>query len=347
MGQKVAIVFPASAVSGQSARIEDTRFAGVAAALRGAGLEVEAVPYADDAADAARARLLQSDGVLVWINPIQDGRDRTVLDALLEDVAAAGVFVSAHPDTIRRMGTKEVLYRTRSMAWGCDTRLYPTAAALREGLAQSLAAGAPRVLKQVRGHSGDGVWKVEAASAAGPGGRVRVRHAKRGSVEEEMPLDAFLQRCAPYFAGDGRMIDQAYQPRLTDGMVRCYLVGDRVEGFGEQKVNALYPADPDADPRDAPPPGPRLYYPPTRPDFQPLKERLEKQWVAEMCRTLALDPARLPVLWDADFLYGPKDAAGADSYVLCEINVSSVSPFPDEALAPLAAAMRARLKAGR
>ena len=49
----------------------------------------------------------------------------------------------------------------------------------------------------------------------------------------------------------------------------------------------------------------------------------------------------------ADFLYGPKDAAGADTYVLCEINVSSVYPFPDEALAPLAAATRARLDARR
>jgi hypothetical protein len=44
----------------------------------------------------------------------------------------------------------------------------------------------------------------------------------------------------------------------------------------------------------------------------------------------------LPVLWDADFLLGPKDASGEDSYVLCEINVSSVSPFPDSA-APLLA----------
>ena len=37
----------------------------------------------------------------------------------------------------------------------------------------------------------------------------------------------------------------------------------------------------------------------------------------------------LPVLWDADFLYGPRTASGDDTYVLCEINVSSVIPFPD------------------
>jgi hypothetical protein len=32
-----------------------------------------------------------------------------------------------------------------------------------------------------------------------------------------------MQRCRPYFAGDGRIIDQAFQPRLPEGMIRCYL----------------------------------------------------------------------------------------------------------------------------
>ena len=94
----------------------------------------------------------------------------------------------------------------------------------------------------------------------------------------------------------------------------------------------------------APEPGPRLYYPPTRPAFQTLKDRMEREWLEEMCRTVSLDTARLPLIWDADFLYGPKDRDGADTYVLCEINVSSVYPFPDDALAPLAAATLAQLE---
>jgi hypothetical protein len=35
-------------------------------------------------------------------------------------------------------------------------------------------------------------------------------------------------------------------------------------------------------------------------------------------------------------LYGPRDAAGADTYVLCEINVSSCFEIPDEAPAAIA-----------
>jgi len=30
------------------------------------------------------------------------------------------------------------------------------------------------------------------------------------------------------------VIDQAWQPRLVEGMVRAYLVEDRVAGFGHQ-----------------------------------------------------------------------------------------------------------------
>jgi hypothetical protein len=35
----------------------------------------------------------------------------------LRDVAARGVWVSAHPDVVQKMGTKEVLHRTRTMSW--------------------------------------------------------------------------------------------------------------------------------------------------------------------------------------------------------------------------------------
>ena len=37
----------------------------------------------------------------------------------------------------------------------------------------------------------------------------------------------------------------------------------------------------------------------------------------------------------ADFLLGERTPRGADTYVLCEINVSSVFPIPDESVAPL------------
>ena len=129
--------------------------------------------------------------------------------------------------------------------------------------------------------------------------------------------------------------------------MRCYLVRDRVAGFGEQLINALYPAAPGAAAHTLPEPGPRLYYPPTRVDFQRLKDRLEREWLDELCAAVGIEKRDLPLLWNADFLYGAKDADGADTYVLCEINVSSVYPFPDDALGPLAAETLAQIQRPR
>jgi hypothetical protein len=58
---------------------------------------------------------------------------------------------------------------------------------------------------------------------------------------------------------------------------------------------------------------------------------MEEVWLPGMLGILELTPAVLPAIWDADFLLGPRDASGEDTHVLCEINVSSVLPFPDTA----------------
>ena len=341
---RVAIVYPGDREARKGATPENSRFLKVFDALAALGAHAAPAVYHDDYCDEVRQQLLKVDGVLVWVNPIEGERDRSVLDSMLREVAASGVFVSAHPDIIVKLGTKEVLHRTRDIGWGCDTHLYRSMDQLRGQLPARLAAGEARVLKQNRGNGGIGVWKVESARrAAVDSGRgsanmpseemlVRARHAKRGCFEETMRLGDFLERCQPYFAGNGRMIDQAYQARLPEGMIRCYLVHDRVAGFGHQAINALHPPAPGAPPGSAPQPGPRLYHPPDTREFQPLKRKLELEWVPAMQRLLGVATDQLPVLWDCDFLLGPRNDAGDDTYVLCEINVSSVSPFPDSAV---------------
>ena len=348
---KVAILYPGDYAARKDATPENNRLASIFQALAGLGVPAEPAVYSDEFCEEVRQQLMHVDIVLVWMNPIQDGRDRSILDAMLRDVADTGVYVSAHPDVILKMGTKEVLYRTRDMAWGCDTRLYRSMEELRRELPDSLASGKARVLKQYRGNGGDGVWKVElvkAASLPQPETIVRLRHAKRGSMEEKVTLEAFFAKCEPYFSRlGGRMIDQAYQERLPEGMVRCYLVHDKIVGFGHQAVNALFPAPPGSPPSEAPQPGPRLYHPPTMPEFQALKQKVEKEWIPEMQRLLGIDTDRLPILWDGDFLLGPKSASGEDTYVLCEINVSSVAPYPESAPPYVAEAVLAQLKAAR
>jgi hypothetical protein len=314
---------------------EDSRFLPLFRALADVGAQAERAVYDEAFADDVRRQLMSVDGVLVWVNPLQDGRDRSVLDAILREAAAAGVFVSAHPDVIARLGTKEVLYTTRDIGWGSDTHLYRSSAHMREELPARLAGGA-RVLKQLRGNGGIGVWKVELDG--GSETMMRVRHAERGAVEERMTIDAFFRRCEAYFESGGGMLDQEYQKRLTEGMIRCYLVHGRVEGFGLQAINALHPPPPGAPTEAAPRPTKRTYHAPTLPDYQSLKQQLEEEWVPAVQRRFGIETGSLPVLWDCDFLLGPKTTSGADTYVLCEINASSVSPFPESAVIPVARA---------
>ena len=354
--EQIAILYPGDHRARRDATLENNRFADLFRAFAGKGIRAEPAVYHDDFCAEVREQLMRVDGILVWVNPIQDGRDRSVLDSMLREVASAGIFVSAHPDVVLKLGTKEVLYRTRDIGWSCDTHLYASMEQMRQELPARLAEGKARVLKQYRGNGGVGVWKVELPMNNAHRGFfsipqsetiVRVRHAKRGSSEEEITLGGFFRRCEQYFAANGRMIDQEYQERLPEGMIRCYLVHNRVAGFGYQAINALFPAPPGARPTEAPEPGPRLYHSHTKPEFQALKNKLEREWLPEVQRLLEIETQHLPILWDCDFLLGTKKENGEDTYVLCEINVSSVAPYPQSAVPYIVDATIARVRGGR
>jgi hypothetical protein len=311
----------------------------------------EPVVYADDAVDEVRDELLRLDGALVWVNPIQDGADRAELDALLHEVADAGVWVSAHPDVILAMGTKEVLYRTRMLGWGTDTDLYRSVGELRQRFPARLGRDGVRVLKQARGNGGNGTWKVELLEPLPPRvdpdltTPVRAQHAvDRNGASEELALGEFIDRCHPYFAWSGSLVDQPFVDRLSEGMVRCYLVHDRVVGFCHQWPRGLLPADLGAERASAVTP---MMEAADAPAYHALKREVERNWVPQMQDLLDLDTTDLPVIWDADFLYGPKDEFGNDTYVLCEINVSAVWPYPPHATPSLAAAAVAAIRTAK
>jgi hypothetical protein len=328
---KVALLYPGDRIARDRADPAASRFAALFEALAAAGVDAEPAVYHDDFADEVTARLRRVQAVLVWCNPIEDGRRRDRLDALLREVAQMGVLVSAHPDAIQRLGTKDVLFETRDLPFGSDVHRIDSLAQLESELPQRLRLGA-RVLKQHRGHSGIGVWRVEAVDD----GALLVQHAQRGSAAQRMDMPGLTSTLAPYFEpAGGHMIDQAWQARLREGMVRAYLVEDRVTGFGLQAVNALHP--------DAPLPGPRLYHGPDLPAFQALKRKLESAWITMLRERVGLPQEQLPLLWDCDFMLGEPSPDGTDRFVLCEINVSSVSPFPPSSIAPLVEAVRRRI----
>ncbi|MCU0920352.1 MAG: Cj0069 family protein [Burkholderiaceae bacterium] len=329
---KVALLYPGDRAARDRADPAASRFAALFEAFAAAGVDAQPAVWHDDFADEVRDQLRTVQLVLAWCNPIEEGHRRDRLDSLLRVVAQEGVIVSAHPDAIQRLGTKDVLFETRDLPFGSDVHRIDSLAQLASELPQRLRQGA-RVLKQHRGHSGIGVWRVEQSVE----GVLMVQHAQRGSTPQRMDMATLQATLAPYFepAAGGHMLDQAWQPRLAEGMVRAYLVEDRVAGFGLQAVNALHP--------DSPMPGPRLYHGPELAGFQSLRQQLESSWVTLLCERAGLPRERLPLLWDCDFMLGEPAADGAERFVLCEINVSSVSPFPPSAIAPLVEAVRRRI----
>src|SRR2546421_702588 len=253
---RIATLWRGDRAARQAATPQNNRFHRVFEELAALGIAAEPAVYDEDFADEVRAQLLAVDGVLVWVDPLSRGKTRAVLDSLLRDVAARGPWVSAHPDTILKMGTKEILYRTKHLGWGADTYLYRDPAAFRAEFPALLQSAGPRVLKQNRGNGGQGGWEVEPGSA--------------------------------------RPVSPAAQP------------------------------------------GPRIMHGPDAPSFQALRRKMEGEWTPQMMQVLGLDAASLPVIWDADFLYGPRTASGEDTYVLCEINASSCFAIPEEGPAAIA-----------
>ena len=197
-----------------------------------------------------------------------------------------------------------------------------------------LAETGPRVLKPHRGNDGQGVMKVEALS---PGPMLKVQHASDDRVERLTP-DELAERVRPAFDNGGRVIDQAFQPNAAAGMVRCYMSLDRVVGFAEQQPRTATTSG------DAPAFGmnsSKTMHGPDTPALRDLRDRMERDWVPGLLGLLDIQTNELPALWDADFLVraGP-EAETRGRHVLCEINVSCVSPFPDGAPAAVATATR-------
>jgi hypothetical protein len=70
---------------------------------------------------------------------------------------------------------------------------------------------------------------------------------------------------------------------------------------------------------------------------------LESSWIRLLCERVGVTREQLPPLWGCVFMFGEPAPDAGPHFVLCEVNVSSVSPFPPPSIAPLVDAMKRRL----
>jgi hypothetical protein len=94
----IAILWRGDEQARRAATPATSRFEPIFRALGKLGINAETVVYEDNVIDAVRAQLIALSGVLVWVNPIHEGRNRAKLGALLREAASRGIWVSAHPD---------------------------------------------------------------------------------------------------------------------------------------------------------------------------------------------------------------------------------------------------------
>ena len=299
--------------------LEEEKYKNLAIAFQENGFNVNSVIYNDSVVDQLSTELLRYGAILVWVNPVEQGNNRNKLDALLIKLSAGGCFVSAHPDVILKIGTKDVLYKTRETEFGGDVKLYKSFEDFKE---RFLTSPATRILKQYRGNGGDGVFKIDGTNL--DHNKISVTHAKKGEEEKILSTDDFFKEFKIYFNDGGVLIDQPWNEHIINGMVRCYLTGTKVSGFGYQEVNALYPNKK---------PGKRFYFSEDCGLFRDLREIMENKWVPELQQITGTKNEMMPVIWDADFFINSINTKKTnEKYTLCEINVSCVSPFPESAI---------------
>ena len=334
MKKNLAIIFSGENMDINTISPQKGKLHGLVDEIRKNNFNVTVVPYSDEYYELIEKNLESMDIVLVWYNPLEKSRPRTILNNMLKQVEKKGkVYVSSSPATIEKLGTKEVLYRTKDMEWGCDTEMYNSLKELQEKLPSKLQVGHPRVLKQIRGDGGKGVWRVEKDSTETNitlASKVKILHALRGSEEKLVLLGEFTEDLSKYFEQGGKIIDQEYFSPIPEGMVRCYMTRNKVVGFGQQFVSALLTKSEEAPDYQF---TERIYFLKEKAEYQDLRQRMEQKWIPKLQDLLDLSVTALPVLWDADFLFRSNDDADKKcQYVLCEVNISSVYPFPESAI---------------
>ncbi len=335
----VAILIHGDINSGRDALTEE-KYKDLASSFSSDGFNVKSVLYNDGLADKLRTDLLKFGAVLVWVNPIEQGRDRKKLDLLLAEISEKGCFVSTHPDIIIKMGTKDILYKTKDMDWGGDIKMYTTHEDFVKRFHASLLGAGIRVLKQYRGNGGNGVYKIIYKSADA----VTLVHAIAGNEERTLSWSEFNTAFKPFFSNNGLLIDQEWNENTINGMVRCYLSGTKVAGFGYQEINALYELK-NYNTQTHFPPGKRYYFTENCGLFSDLKEIMETSWVFQLRNNLSITEDMMPVIWDADFFINKINSPTAvEKYTLCEINVSCVSPFPSSAIKFIVDEVRNRIR---
>ncbi|WP_448852883.1 Cj0069 family protein [Corynebacterium sp. 335C] len=290
------------------------------------GWDAEVVYYRPEWADALFEYVSgNADAYISRVNPGNiPGGEKGYFD-LLTKLSEAGLVGMSTPAEMMAYGAKDALVKLNDTDLvPDDTAAYYKVEELHETFPTSLSYG-ERVLKQNRGSTGSGIWRVQLAdkelaktvepgTALPLGTKLKCTEAVDNHTEER-ELGEFMDFCEQYIIGDnGMLVDMRFMPRIVEGEIRILLVGPYpvfvvhkkpAEG-GDNFSATLFS-------------GAKYTY--DKPEaWQELVDMF-----AEARPVIAekLGGDNIPLIWTADFMLDDAEDGG-DTYVLGEINCSCV-----------------------
>lgn len=292
-------------------------------ALRDRGWHCEVVffrrEWQDQIVEYCRDRF---DGYISRINPGNLPKGEGKYFETLRILHYLGLVGMPRPENMINFGAKDALVKlAHTPLVPDDTYAYYDTNAFHTNFPTSLSYG-ERVLKQNRGSTGQGIWRVsvaddvtyEAGDKLPLNTKIKCTEAFDNHVEYNR-LGDFMNFCDKYIVGEnGMLVDMPFMPRIKEGEVRILLVGsepifvvhkkpaEEEEAFSATLFSgATYTYDePEA-------------WSSLIKTFQSALPTISKK----------LGGLEVPLIWTADFMLD-WDEDGNDAYVLGEINCSCV-----------------------
>merc|ERR1719409_1260801 len=317
-----------------------------------AGMSCQPIHYKHEEHDVFFKVCKGFDALIVRCNPGQIGQDggsQAKFDDAIRELQKEGIQAWPSPDVMEFMGAKDALTKIATLNIGLeDTLTYYEDAAFIEGFKKTMAYQ-PRVIKQNRGSSGEGIWiiKLKEANYCGSFGE---RSCDDGEVlslmeandnhAEEHTVAEFIEWCingrteksgtweskgsGKYLEGGkaagGQIVDQRFCPRIVEGELRYNMVGPKLVGIIHKKpkeggfsavggTGSIY-----------------TYYGPEEPKFSNLTKNFLEKDIDQIMPALGLEKEPIPLWWTGDFINAsPEGTAEADEkWIIGEFNCSCV-----------------------
>merc|ERR1719168_171552 len=317
-----------------------------------AGLSCQLIHYVHEEHDKFFETCKNFNFIIVRCNPGQikaDGGDQGKFDDGMRGLRKLGIQVWPSPDVMEFMGAKDALCKIANLEIGLeDTLAYYDAASFSAGFKKTMAFQ-PRVIKQNRGSSGEGIWIIKLKS-----GDYCKTFGERSCSDDEVldlmeandnhsethTVGEFIEFCVSgrtsksgewtskgvgkYLEGGkaagGQLVDQRFCPRIVEGELRYNMVGDALVGIIHKKpkeggisavggTGSVY-----------------TYYGPKEKKFANLTKNFLELDLAKIMPALGLDSEPIPLWWTSDFINSspPGTAAKDEKWIVGEFNCSCV-----------------------